>query len=187
MLKLCTLRVQRSEIGMLAMAEAFSFHADLTARLIRKGRKAYSRRGDKRYFRRVMRQREQSVFEVALCEHVLAYDLHVRELGEGNPCGICHEPINGVIRHGISWEIMHWGYFSSCVDQVSPAAVPTTFSPTHSTLPCTYLDHRRGCLPTPMQSTLHIHYTHHATNYSLSLLAAVCCDHHKNHLHPSLV
>ena len=74
---------------MLAMAESSCFHADLIARVIRKGRKAYSRRGDKRYFRRVMRRREQSDFEVALLEHVLAYDLHVRELGEGNPYRIC--------------------------------------------------------------------------------------------------
>ena len=104
---------------MLAMAESSCFHSDLIARSIRKGRKAYSRRGDKRYFRRVMRQREQSVFEIALYEHVLAYDLQVRELGEGNPCGICQEPIYGVIRHGIAWEIMHWGCFSLCTDEVS--------------------------------------------------------------------
>ena len=84
---------------MLAMAEASCFHADLIIRLIRKGRRAFSRRGDKRYFRRVMRQREQSVFEVALYEHVLAYDLQTRELGESQPCRRCQVPIYGVIRH----------------------------------------------------------------------------------------
>ena len=46
MLKLCTLRVQLGAIGMLAMAESSCFHVDLIALLIRKGRKAYSRRGD---------------------------------------------------------------------------------------------------------------------------------------------
>ena len=100
---------------MLAMAEASCFHADLIIRLIRKGRKAFSRRGDKRYFRRVMRQREQSVFEAALYEHVHAYDLQVRELGEGNPCRRCQEPIYGVIRHGIVWEVMHWGCFFALI------------------------------------------------------------------------
>ena len=89
------------------MAESSCFHSDLIARLIRKGRKAYSRRSDKRYFRRVLRQREQNVFAAALYEHVFAYDLQVRELGEGNPCRRCQEPIYGVFRHDIAWEVMH--------------------------------------------------------------------------------
>merc|ERR1711884_830850 len=108
------------------MAESACFHADLMARLIRKGRKAFSRRGDKRYFRRVMRQREQSVFAPALHEHVLAYDLQLRELGEGKLCRKCHDPIYGVLRHDLNWEVMHWGCFSFDTDEVSPDAVPTT-------------------------------------------------------------
>ena len=134
-----------------------------------------------------MRQREPRVFETALYEHVLAYDLQVRELGEGNPCRRCQEPIYGVIRHGIAWEVMHWGCFSHCFDEVSPAAVPTTSSPTQSTLPRTYLDHRRGRLPTPMPSTLPKSF--HATRkqrFSINSSSRLLCVHHKNHLHPLL-
>ena len=136
------------------MAESSRFHADLIIRLIRKGRKAFSRRGDKRYFRRVMRQREQSVFAAALHEHVLAYDLQQRELGEGKLCRKCHDPIYGVLRHDLNWEVMRWGCYSVNTDEVSPAAVSTTSAPAQSALPRSYLVRGRGRLPNPMPSTL---------------------------------
>ena len=106
---------------MLAMAEASCFHADLIIRLIRKGRKAFSRRCDKRYFRRVLRQREQSVFAAALHEHVFAYDLRLWALGEGKLCRKCHDPIYGVLRHDLRWEVMHWGCYSVDTDEAQYA------------------------------------------------------------------
>ena len=136
------------------MAEASCSHADLIIRLIRKGCKAFSRRGDKRYFRRVMRQREQSFVAAALNEHVFAYDLQQRELGEGKLCRKCHDPIYGVLRHDLNWEVMHWGCYSFDTDEVSPAAFTITTSSTTSTLPRSYLVHGRGRLPNPMPSTL---------------------------------
>ena len=101
-----------------------------------------------------MRQQEQSVFAAALHEHVLAYDLQLRELGEGKLCRKCHDPIYGVLRHDLNWEVMHWGCYSFDTDEVSPAAFSITSAPVQSALPCSYLVQGRGRLPNPMPSTL---------------------------------